>query len=212
MENGFYRLGRFGGAPVRVHWSTPVGVIVFSVLFNGFRFVPWVWATFVALILVHEIGHAAMVRAFRLHLLSIDIHGIGGVCNYAGTPTPIRRSIIAWSGVLGQAVLLLLALPVFFLLPVGTPSWVLEVVSVLIWSNLYLMAINLLPIPGFDGAEAWRLFGRNGLPAWWRRRALQRNKPRDVVRSMPVHRRFSPEDILEKTPTDKKRPPPHMLN
>lgn len=211
MENGFYTLGRFGGAPVRIHWSTPIGVILFSILFNGLRFAPWVWATFIALILVHEIGHAALVRRFRLHLVSVDIHGIGGACRYAGSTTPLRSSIIAWGGVLGQAALLVLALPALFLLPGGTPFWVREVVSVLIWSNLYLMAINLLPMPGFDGAEAWRLFGRSGLRAWWRQRRRMKGKPPSVVRSMPVHRPFSPDDILEETPKDRKLPP-HMLN
>jgi hypothetical protein len=74
------------------------------------------------------------------------------------------------------------------------------------------MAINLLPVPGFDGAEAWKLFGKNGLVAWWRRRNVLQAKPRGVVRNMPVHRPFRGEDILEKTPTSQKRPPPHMLN
>lgn len=212
MENGFFRLGRFGGAPVRVHWSAPVAVVLFSLLLNGFRFAPWAWGALVVLVLAHELGHAALVRAFRLHLASVDVHGLGGACNYYGTPTPIRRALVAWGGVFGQAVLLVLALPALFLLPLGTPLWVREVVSVLIYSNLYLMAINLLPVPGLDGGEAWKLFGPNGLPAWWRQRRLRKGKGRGVVRSMPVHRKFVPDDILEKTPTDRKRPPPHMLN
>lgn len=209
MEGGYFRLGRFGGAPIRIHWTTPIGAFAFC----GFRWAPAAWGAFVALILIHELGHAVMVRAFRLKVASVDVHGIGGVCNFFGTTTPIGSALIAWGGVFGQLVLLALALPATLLLPpVGAPWWATQLLDSLIFTNLYLMAINLLPVPGFDGAEAWKLFGKNGLPAWWRRRKLLGSKPKGVVRSMPVHKPFVGEDILEKTPTHKKRPPPHMLN
>src|SRR5689334_17332951 len=88
MESGYFRIGRFGGAPIRVHWSTPIGAF----LFTGLHFAPVSWAMFFVLILVHEIGHAAFVRGFGLHVQAIDVHGIGGVCHWDGTTTPIRRA------------------------------------------------------------------------------------------------------------------------
>lgn len=213
VENGHLRLGRIGGAPIRVHWSAPLVIVLLSLLLNEFRIVPGAWLGILILIIVHEIGHAVVVRAFGLGLLAVDVRGIGGQCQWYGHPTPIRRAIIAWGGVLGQAVVLAIALPASYFLPGGTPGFVVEMVGAFVYANLYLMVFNLLPIPGFDGAEAWKLFGRDGLPAWWRQRFHRKaKKQRGVVRSLPVHRRFTPEDILEKTPTDKKRPPPHMLN
>src|SRR5690242_5380515 len=102
MEGGYFRLGRFGNAPIRVHWTMPLGAFAFC----GFRFVPGAWAAFFLLILVHELGHALMVRSFGLHVVSVDVHGVGGVCQWVGSATPTRRSLIAWAGVFGQAVLL----------------------------------------------------------------------------------------------------------
>jgi Zn-dependent protease len=213
MQNGYLGLGRIGGAPVRVHWTAPVVIIGLSLLLNGLRFAPGAWLGILILIVIHEIGHAVVVRAFGLGLLAVEIRGIGGQCQWYGSPTPIRRAIIAWGGVLGQAVVLAIALPVSRFLPPDTPSFVVELVGAFIYSNLYLMVFNLLPIPGFDGVEAWKLFGRDGLPAWWRKRRARKSKKQSgVVRSLPVHKRFTGEDILEKTPTSTKRPPPHMLN
>lgn len=209
MEGGYFTLGRFGGAPVRIHWTMPIGAFAFC----GFRWAPAAWGAFLLLILIHEVGHATMVRAHKLHVAGIDVHGIGGLCHWYGTTTPVGRALIAWGGVFGQLVLLAIAVPVkLFALPAVPPWWAAQLVETLVYTNLYLMAINLLPVPGFDGAEAWKLFGKNGLVAWWRRRNLLKIKPKGVVRSMPLHRPFRGEDILEKTPTSQKRPPPHMLN
>jgi stage IV sporulation protein FB len=213
MEGGYFRIGRFGGAPIRIHWTAPLGAFVIC----GFRFAPAAWAAFVVLILVHELGHALFVRRFRLALGSVDVHGVGGVCQYFGTPTPLQRALIAWGGVLAQAVLLLITFVVSLVMPIPN-SHVADVFYTFIWANLYLIALNLLPIGIFDGVEAWKLFGRNGLPAWWRSRSMRKSQPPRgaVVRAMPARRRFisndPSEDILENTPTSTKRPPPHMLN
>jgi len=222
MESGYLKLGRFGRAPIRVHWTAPLGAFVFS----WFRFAPAAWAAFVVLILIHELGHAILVRRFGLVLESVDVHGFGGVCRYHGTPPPLRRSIIAWGGVLGQAALLAIASVVWLLLPPLASPIANDIVhgqllDTFLRANLIVMAINLLPIPGFDGAEAWKLFGRDGLRAWWQGRAARKQKQSapergGVVRPMQPRRRFISndisEDILENTPTSTKRPPPHMLN
>jgi Zn-dependent protease len=217
MESGYFKIGRLGGAPIRVHWTAPLGAFMFC----GFRLAPVAWAAFVVLILIHEIGHALWVRSARLHLESIDVHGLGGVCRYYGTTTPVRRALIAWGGVLAQAVLLAIAFVLSRVLPHPASPDVQAIMNDQVWDtfirvNLMLIAFNLLPIPGFDGVEAWKLFGKNGLRAWWRERALRKRPPIAVVRPMQPRRRFISnniaDDILENTPTDQKRPPPHMLN
>ncbi|MEZ4299924.1 MAG: hypothetical protein R3B70_33560 [Polyangiaceae bacterium] len=215
MENGYFRIGRFGGAPVRIHWSAPLGAF----FFGGFRFAPAAWGAFILIILIHELGHAALVRRFRLEVSRVDVHGIGGVCCWHGYPTPMQRALIAWGGVFGQAVLLAIAFPLLFVLPPTTPDWAMDIVHACTRTNLYLMAINLLPVPGFDGAEAWKIFGKAGLPAWWRSRKFRKSHKQAPKKgfgaglgSQGVYKPFDPNDILEKTPTDHKRPPPHMLN
>lgn len=214
MEGGYFKLGRFGGAPVRLHWSAPLGAFAFC----GFSFVPGAWGAFLLLILMHELGHAFLVRRFGLALVSVDVHGLGGLCQWSGTTTPTRRALIAWGGVFGQAILLVIGLVLRSALPSPHNMYLDQALGCLVMTNLMMMGINLLPIPGFDGAEAWRLFGRNALGGWWRRRrSMKRVETRGVVRQMPPpKRRFISndihDDILEKTPTSTKRPPPHMLN
>lgn len=176
MENGYLKLGRIGGAPIRIHWTAPLVVVFLGFLLNGFRFAPATWLAILLLILIHEMGHAILVRAFGLGLLSVDVKGIGGTCSWYGSPTPIRRALIAWGGVLAQAVVLVIALPARYLVPSSTPMFVVEMLLAFTYSNLYLMVFNLLPIPGFDGAEAWKLVGKDGLPAWWRKRAIKKGK------------------------------------
>ncbi len=212
MEGGYFKLGRFGGAPVRLHWSAPLGAFAFC----GFSFVPGAWGAFLLLILMHELGHAFLVRRFGLYLVSVDVHGLGGLCQWSGTTTPTRRALLAWGGIFGQIPLLILGLVLTYTLPVHNP-YLAQALNCLVMTNLLMMGINLIPIPGFDGAEAWKLFGPDALGGWWRRRGAKKPERRGVVRNMPPpKRRFISndinEDILEKTPTSTKRPPPHMLN
>ena len=61
FEQGHLVLGRLRGAPVRVHWSAPIGAFVLGRL----RYVPWFWLAFLVLVMVHELGHALMVRGAR---------------------------------------------------------------------------------------------------------------------------------------------------
>jgi stage IV sporulation protein FB len=160
FENGYLEIGKVRGVPVRLHWTLPIGML----LFGGLS--PAVWLGFAALVLLHEAGHAYLVRRYRLPVRSIDLTGFGGLTRWTGATTEYQRSVIAWGGVAAQALLLVATLLV--VLVTGWPtSWVGHALaSVFIRTNLVIMALNLLPIPPFDGAEAWRL------PARW----LDRNR------------------------------------
>ncbi len=103
---GYLRVARFRGSPVRVHWTTPVGALVFCGTVLGFGFAPAAWGAFVVLLLVHELGHAVVVRRCGLPVRSVDIHGLGGICRYEGHPGEVDRAKIAWGGVVAQALLL----------------------------------------------------------------------------------------------------------
>ena len=155
LERGSLTVARLRGIPIRLHWTIPLGALVFS----GFRFAPGFWTGFFLLVLIHELGHAALVRAFRLRVEGIDITGFGGLCHWSGRATPTQRGAIAWGGVLAQAVVL--AVTFAGLALVGRPRtpFVAELVSVFTFTNLWLMAINLLPVPPLDGYEAWKLLG-----------------------------------------------------
>jgi Zn-dependent protease len=154
FDSGYWTVARFRGAPIRLHWTIPLGALLFS----GLRFAPAFWAAFFGLILIHEIGHALFVRAFHHRVHAIDVMGFGGTCHWSGAASPLQRAGIAWGGIVAQGVVLivtLIALKVF-----GPPAnmALAEVADVFTRSNLWLMALNLLPLPPLDGAEAWPLF------------------------------------------------------
>jgi stage IV sporulation protein FB len=153
FSNGSLVVGRFRGAPIRIHWSTPLGVLFFS----GFRFAPGAFFGFVLVILVHELGHAIAVARCRHRTVAIDVHGFGGLCWWDGYPTPTERAIIAWGGVIAQAALALVTFAI--VLVAGRPAspFGAELTESFLRSNLWLIAMNLLPIPPLDGAEAWAI-------------------------------------------------------
>jgi Zn-dependent protease len=176
FDRGYITLFKWRGAPVRFHWTIPLGAFVFG----RFAFVPAFWAAFVFLVFIHEMGHALFVRRCRLPLLGVDVHGLGGQCRHGGDPSPGQRSFIAWGGVLAQLILLLVTqLWVWSIDPLKNPH-ALQIVSAFTFTNLWLMAINLMPIPPLDGAEAWK-----GLGLWRaarRRRVKAQKKEKEAMK------------------------------
>ncbi len=192
FEQGYWRIGRIRGVPVRFHWTVPVGAF----LFGRFEFVPAFWLAFILIVLVHELGHAAMVWRYRHRVMSIDVTGFGGLCRWSGQPSRFERAAIAWGGVLAQALLLVVALILLL-----TGVWTVvpgggQLAGALIHTNLMIMVLNLVPLPPLDGAEAWRILGmvpdlftrhrarRHGRALW--QQVLQQPVPkRRVVRRRP---------------------------
>jgi Zn-dependent protease len=155
MNRGWLTLFRWRGIPVRAHWSLPVGAWMLS----GFRIEPILWFATTLVVLVHEFGHAIVVRAAQQRVVSVDVHGFGGMCRWHGTATPIRRAAIAWGGVWAQMILLSVTLA-WFAISGAPETRVAELFeSAFVNSNLWLMALNLVPIAPLDGAEAWPLPG-----------------------------------------------------
>jgi hypothetical protein len=158
MDKGFYRLGRPFGVALLAHWSLPLGAL----LAGGLDFRPLTWAAFVFLVLIHDAGHALVVRWSGNRVVAWELTGVGGVCRWRGSASPAKRAWIAWGGIIAQAVV---ALSVWLgTLLLGSPGapWAETIVHALIETNLWLMALNLLPIPPLDGAIAWGLFGHLG--------------------------------------------------
>ncbi len=152
-ENGYLTLGKWDGIPVRVHWTTPLGIIVLS----GFRTEPVAWLALAFVIFVHELGHALMVRRVGAGVISMDLTGIGGECSWVGSVTPRGRASIAWGGVLAQALLLFATVACVAVLGRPDKGPVQEIYTAFTASNFLLLALNLVPVRPLDGVEAWRL-------------------------------------------------------
>ncbi|MBZ0117043.1 MAG: hypothetical protein K8H88_08620 [Sandaracinaceae bacterium] len=187
LDRGYVTLARFRGAPIRLHWSIPLGALVFT----GFSFAPGAWIGIVALIVLHEVGHAILVRARGLHTVSIDVHGLGGVCRYEGDPTPLSRAIIAWGGVLAQILVYAVTRAVLAFTGSPEPQILRELVWSLLGPNLWMIAINLLPVAPLDGAEAWKLPGM-----LWRRWRKRRSHQK-IQRARKAMQARDPGDVQE---------------
>jgi len=188
FDRGYWRIFSWRGAPVRLHWTLPVGAFVFG----GLEFVPAFWLGFTLLVFAHELGHAMVVRKFGHRVSSIDITGIGGMCRWSGSATAMERALIAWGGVMAQSVLLVAAAIVAFTVPAVARGWLAGLLSVFLWTNVYLMALNLIPIPPLDGSEAWKiipLLRRAG--GWGELRRALLPLPRRVREQAPWRRESS---------------------
>jgi stage IV sporulation protein FB len=152
MERGYLTLFRVRGVPLRAHWTLPIGALLFS----GGRFAPGTWLGVLAIILLHELGHAFVVNRVGLVNLGIDVTGFGGATRWAGHPTPRQRALVAWGGVFAQLIVLAIVAPIVWLAgPFG--GFLGDLAYAFTYSNVFIMAFNLIPIRPFDGAEAWPL-------------------------------------------------------
>lgn len=178
LDSGFLTIARFRGVPVRLHWSTALGAL----FFGGMRFVPAFWLAFVVLVVVHELGHAVVVQRLGHRALAVDVTGFGGLCHWdPRRATALDHYLVAWGGVFAQFLLLLLTLTYTLILGAPTSAAEAQIVSAFTTTNLWVIALNLLPISPLDGAQAWRLFGE------LRRRKLS---PLALLRRWLALRRF----------------------
>jgi Zn-dependent protease len=170
LDNGYFRVGRLVGVELRLHWSVPVGALVFGSL----RFEPVLWLAFMAVIFVHELGHAALVKSLGFRVVAIDLTGFGGQCRWRGSANSLEHAWVAWGGVLAQTGLLMSTLLVVALFGAPESGWGVLVSYGFININLWIIAMNLLPFPPLDGARAWNLFRELKLAGWTPRQALFR--------------------------------------
>ena len=171
---GGIRIGRVMGVPVLVSpsWLLFAGFVVLSFgpalaprFGQGLGYVAaGAFAVLLLLsVLLHEIGHCVVARAFDLPVRSITITFLAGLTEITEPPqTPAREYAVA---VVGPTVSLLLAGLGAGLLPVLDPSGLAYALTLLFAiSNGLVAAFNLLPGLPLDGGRVlrsvlWRLTG-----------------------------------------------------
>jgi stage IV sporulation protein FB len=153
FRNGYLTIGKFRGSPIRVHWSAPVA----AVAFGHFRFVPGFWLGFFLLVLLHELGHAVVVRTVHARVTSVEVNGLGGLCWWQGDVSPVARAAIAWGGVWAQMACWVVAT---LAIAVHAPedAFTADLAWAFTSANVWMMCLNLIPIPPLDGSQAWKLF------------------------------------------------------
>lgn len=175
MGGGALRVFRVRGVPVELHWSALL-LLVFA-----FRFGEHALArlgALVTIVLVHELGHALLVRRYQLQVHAVRIYAFGGECVHEATPSMRQQVAIAWGGVLAQAVLYGVAAALLWL-SYPLPAALHEILLTFATTNVAIAAFNLLPFPPLDGHKAWRLV--HLLPRARTRRPLARTGDRPLV-------------------------------
>jgi len=121
---------------------------------------------FILLMAVHEAGHAIVARRRHVHVRAIRLYVLHGQCEHDLPEYELDHILIAWGGVLAQAVLLLAALLLSYLLSHFAPhvNYLLQpMLAVFIPVNCFIAILNLLPIKRLDGYLAWHI-----VPIFWR--------------------------------------------
>jgi ATP-dependent Clp protease adapter protein ClpS len=163
-RSGHFKVANVFGAPVEIQWMLPVIAFLLCFVENSFaRKYGFMGLALTFLVIVHELGHAAMARYFGVRVMRIQITGTGGLC-YIEHPKQIRHSALIWSaGLMVQASVLLLACAYVALygMPQGVEGFAL--IFAFIPLNCLILVINLIPHRtksghSSDGKVLWELF------------------------------------------------------
>ena len=183
-----WRLGRWRGVPISLHWTVLIGLPWFYYETRGFADTAIAFVGFFFLILIHELGHAAVARWRGVEVESIRLFFIHGTCSTEEPDYELDDVLIAWGGVAAQLVVLVVAFGAGLLLPTVSPfahGLASSLLRVLTEVNLFIMIVNLIPIAPFDGAKAWRIlpilrerWERTSWATALRRRSVAREKAR----------------------------------
>ncbi len=153
------------GIRVRVHFTFLLLLVWIAVLAPDSGSSAWLLGLVVvgllASVIVHELGHALTARRYGIETREIVLTPIGGVARLDGYPQGAAELAIAAAGPLLN---LGLATVLFFgLVVAGLPPWgagaVVDLGSALQWllfGNLCLFALNLLPAFPLDGGRILR--------------------------------------------------------
>jgi stage IV sporulation protein FB len=161
-----FKIGNVFGIPVRIHATFLLLLYgVALVAGNPFEALIWLLVSFTC-VLLHELGHSLVARAFGLHVEDITLWPLGGMARMSQIPENSR--IEALIAIAGPAVNFLLSggalLALTFSWAAGLAGPNTEHYLVLfIVANLLQGGFNLLPAFPMDGGRLLRaLLGRKG--------------------------------------------------
>jgi Zn-dependent protease len=123
-----------------------------------------------ASVLVHELSHCVVARAFKLPVRRILLYPLGGYSEIEQEPpTPAQEFLVSVAGPVISLVLAGLGYAVTLVVPDGLPHVLL---GQLVLANLLVGIFNLLPGLPLDGgrilrAGLWRVTGRPGRATIW---------------------------------------------
>lgn len=167
-----FRLLRLFGTDLRLHWSLPLGMLLFVWLWQpettfGLMFALVAAALLFASVTLHELGHSLVARVFGIATQSIVLWPLGGFAILEKRPAGTWQDILVTAAGplvnLGVAALVWLALTIWSVLPPAFSAgyhsafgYVQLVGDTLVWMNVSLALFNLLPTYPLDGGQIAR--------------------------------------------------------
>jgi Zn-dependent protease len=174
---------RVMGARLHLHWSAlALGAVLLALWIRQPAHALAALGCYFGVLVLHEIGHAAMARRLGCRVTDIRLSCLHGTCEIAAPPSRRDEALIAWGGVLAQ---LAVALPLIALgqLPAlaALPAAGIAIAAFGYFNALVAIA-NLAPVAPLDGAKAWRLAAI--LAGEQRARTVARKATRDLMRRL----------------------------
>ncbi len=169
------------GAPVFVHWSVLVAAAIVAVFsFNSPIYAALAVTCYLAVITIHELGHACVTRWLGYEVEAIRVAFFHGSCEYAAPHSLWDEVLVSWGGVAAQLAVALLVFVIAAILGDRDPAYFGPVVAFLGYVNFLVALGNLAPSAGFDGQTAWRIVPL--LVHKWRSRRVVRSKLRVIAK------------------------------
>ena len=152
---------RLGSIPVRIHFAFFfIALIVVSDLQSPDKIAVGAVVVFIA-VLLHELGHALMGKAFGLEP-QIDLHGMGGLTSWGNEGRKLshfRGILVSLAGpLIGFVVLGALLLAIRLGLRVPEHPLVLVAFGVFYNVTIFWGILNLMPLLPLDGGNIMRSF------------------------------------------------------
>ncbi|HTS36283.1 MAG TPA: hypothetical protein VMH04_11455 [Candidatus Solibacter sp.] len=163
------KIGQIRGVDTYIHWTV---FVVAALILAGVVRNPWLTllglVAYLSILLIHETGHLIAAQRMGCRVLSIELYPIFGVTEFETPWTQFDHCVIAWGGVIAQAVIAVPLVAASEVLGVSRFTVVNMLAGILGYLSLAIAAFNLLPIPRLDGSIAWKI-----LPAWLAQRRLR---------------------------------------
>ena len=112
--------------------------------------------SYLSILVVHELGHAWMAARCGVKGRGIELRVLHGCFYYDPPETAFEDAMIAWGGVMAQAMIFVPAIALFHLFADALPGAVNLALLVLGYLNLMMAIFNLTPVAPLDGSKCWR--------------------------------------------------------
>ena len=158
-KSGYLFSFNLKSVPIYIHWTFPAGGIFFSFFF-GIKDLLGIFSlivAYVALIIIHELGHAIAALRASSKVYSVLVTGSGGWC-FADEPEEKSSKFIFYAGGL-IAQLLLFFVTILWVTIIGNPENQIGNYFILVFTfvNVLVFISNFIPSGENDGKKIYIL-------------------------------------------------------